>query len=132
MKDRPAGPGPSPYDTWLSGGLRFLVEMIAWVAGPWAAAKLLGWWAILPAAIVLVGVPAVFSTPGDKHQVIVPTPGAIRYSLEVDLAIVAAVSAWYVWPRGVAILALVLVVLAQITGWRRTRWLLRGAPAVDQ
>lgn len=131
MSDR-TGPGPSPYDTWLSGGLRFLVELIAWVAGPWAAGKLFGGWAILPAAVILVALPAVFSTPGDKHQVIVPTPGPVRFMMEIDLGIVAAVSAWYVWPPAAAMLATAVVVLAQVAGWRRGRWLLRGAPTIDE
>lgn len=131
MNDRPR-PGPSPYDTWLSGGLRFLLELVAWVAGPWAAGTWLGGWAILPAAVILVGLPAVFSTPGDKEQVIVPTPGPVRFMLELDLGIVAAIAAWYVWPPGAAIATTVLAVLVPITGWRRARWLMRGAPAVEE
>ena len=66
-----------PYDTPLSGGLRFAVELIAWVAGPWAAAHVALWLAV-PAAAVLVGLPSVFSTRGDKRQVIVATPGPVR------------------------------------------------------
>lgn len=127
MPRRPDHPLPGPYDTWVSSGLRFLVELIAWVAGPWAAGKLFGAWAILPAAVILVAIPAVFSTPGDKTDVIVPTPGPIRLSLEIDLAIVAVVSAWYVWPASAAIAATAVAVLAHITGWRRSLWLLRGA-----
>ena len=126
-----ARPGPNPLDTWLSGGLRFLVELIAWVAGPWAAGRLLGGWAILPAAVILVGIPAIFSTPGDKHKVLVATPGPIRFTLEVDLGIVAALSAWYVWPASAAVAATAIAVLAQLTGWKRSRWLLSGAPPFD-
>jgi hypothetical protein len=107
------------------------MELIAWIAGPWAAGKLLGGWAILPAAVILVAIPAVFSTPGDKHQVLVPTPGVIRLMLELDLGLVAAGSAWYVWPPSAAILATIVVVLTPIAGWRRARWLMRGAPPVD-
>ena len=125
------GPGPNPLDTWVSGGLRFLVELIAWVAGPWAAGKLLGVWAGGIALVVLMVLPAVFSTPGDKQQVIVPTPGPIRFTLELDLGLVAVISAWYAWPTGAAVAATVVVVLAQLTGWRRSRWLLQGAPAFE-
>jgi hypothetical protein len=125
------GPGPNPLDTWLSGGLRFLVELIAWVAGPWAMGEWLGVWAGAIALVVLVALPAVFSVPGDKHQVIVPVPGALRFSLELDLGIVAAVAAWVAWPPAAAVTATVVVVLAQLTGWRRSRWLILGAPPFD-
>jgi hypothetical protein len=125
------GPGPNPLDTWLSGGLRFLVELIAWVAGPWAAGKLLGVWAGGLALVVLMAIPALFSTPGDKQQVIIPTPGPIRFMLESDLSLVAIIAAWYAWPTGAAVAATVVVLLAQLTGWRRSRWLLQGAPAFE-
>lgn len=127
MSDRPQQL-PSPYDTWLSGGLRFVVELIAWVAGPWAASDWLGGWALLPAAVILVGAPAVFSTPGDKHQVLVPTPGPVRFVIELDLATVAVIAAWRVWPPSAAVAVTVVVGAALITGWRRSLWLLRGAP----
>ncbi len=125
------GPGPNPLDTWLSGGLRFLVELIAWVAGPWAVGAWLGVWAGGVALVVLVGLPAVFSVPGDKHQVIVPVPGLIRFLLELDLGIVAAVAAWFVWPPVAAVTATVVALLAQSAGWRRSRWLILGAPPFD-
>lgn len=59
-----------------------------------------------------------------------PTPGPVRLMLELDLGIVAAIAAWYVWPRSAAILATLLVVLVPITGWRRARWLMQGAPPI--
>ncbi|MFQ5610311.1 MAG: hypothetical protein ACE5F8_08600 [Woeseiaceae bacterium] len=71
-----------PYDTYLSAGLRFAVELIAWVAGPWAASLWSGW-LILPTLIVLVAMPSLFSTPGDKRQVVVATPGPIRVVIEL-------------------------------------------------
>ncbi len=122
------GPGPNPLDTWLSGGLRFLVELIAWVAGPWAIGEWLGMWAAGLALVVLVGLPAVFSVPGDKHQVIVAVPGPVRFMLEIDLGLAGVIAAWYVWPPSAAIAATIVVVLAQMTGWRRSQWLLQGAP----
>ena len=64
-------------DTPLTSGLRFLAEVIAWVAGPWAAAEQ-SIWLVVPTVVLLVGLPAIFSTPGDKRQIVVATPGPLR------------------------------------------------------
>ena len=116
-----------PYDTPLSGGLRFAVEIIAWVAGPWAAAQPALWLAV-PAAIVLIGLPSVFSTKGDKKQVVVDTPGPIRVLIELFLHAVALGAPWVVWPVPVAAATSVIVVVALVVGIPRLRWLMRGAP----
>ena len=86
-----------PLDTPVSSSLRFLAELIAWVAGPWALA-LLSTWLILPALVFLVAIPAVFSTRNDKRTVVVPTPGPIRVALELLLHVVALDAPWFVWP----------------------------------
>jgi hypothetical protein len=129
MTDKPAF--PNPLDTPLSAGLRFAMELIAWIAGPWAVGQWLGPWAAALALLILVAAPAIFSTPGDKHQVIVPVPGVVRFTLEVDLATAGVVAAWFAWPRWAAAVATVVAVGAQVTGWRRSRWLLQGAPSLD-
>jgi hypothetical protein len=116
-----------PYDTPLSSALRFAVELIAWVAGTWAAAQWSIWLAV-PALLVLVGLPSVFSTPGDKSQVVVATPGPVRVLLELALYAVAVAGAWAVWPTWLAIVATLIVIASLIVGLPRTRWLLRGAP----
>lgn len=131
MNAQPAGPGPNPLDTWLSGGLRFLVELIVWVAGPWAVGQWLGPWAAALTLVVLLALPAVFSVPGDKHQVVVAIPGMMRFFLEVALGLAGAIAAWYAWPVWAAVAATLVVVAAQITGWRRSRWLLQGAPPFE-
>ncbi|MDF2492715.1 MAG: hypothetical protein K0Q58_1293 [Microbacterium sp.] len=58
---RPVGHDP------LRGGLRFLAELVAWVAVPWAL------WPHSPvlaiaAVLVLVVPPAVFGTLGDRNS----------------------------------------------------------------
>ena len=118
-----------PFDTPLSSGLRFLVEIIAWIAGPWAAAAVSPW-LIVPAAVTLIGLPAVFSTAGDKKQVIFPTPGPPRVALELALYGVAAVAPWLVWPVWAGLVADLVVVAALVTGVPRTKWLLSGAPTI--
>ena len=113
-----------PHDTVLSSGLRFLTEVIAWVAGPWAA-SLYSNWLIVPTIMLVVGLPSVFSTPGDKNMVLVPTPGGVRVVIEFLLYAVAAIAPWFVWPPVVAAVAGIIVVATIITGAARTRWLLR-------
>ena len=123
------GPGISPYDTAASSGLRFLAEVIAWVAGPWAAAELTGrWWVAIPAAVVLVGVVSVFSTPGDKRNVVVATPGPVRSAIELFMVVVAVAGAWVAWPTWLAVVVTVVAVAALVAGYPRARWLARGAP----
>ena len=116
-----------PYDTPVSAGLRFSVEILAWIAGPWAVTEVTFWlWP--PAALLLIGLPAVFSTRGDKRQVLVPTPGPVRVLIEVLLHAVAIWGAWIAWPPLVAAPATLVVAAALATGFPRLLWLLRGAP----
>lgn len=115
-----------PHDTPVSAGLRFLTELIAWVAGPWAVA-LLSKWLILPALVILVGLPAVFSTRNDKRHIIVPTPGPVRVGLELLLYSVAALAPWFVWPAAISVLAVGIVVASLVAGIPRFLWLIKGA-----
>ena len=127
MKSSNKSPLNHPHDTVLSSGLRFLAELIAWIAGPWAASLYSNWLVVL-AAVLLIGLPSIFSTPNDKNTVIVPTPGGIRVVIEYLLYSVATVAPWFVWSPGIAGAAATIVFAAIITGIARTRWLLRGAP----
>ena len=115
-----------PFDTPLSSGLRFLTELIAWTAGPWLAAGV-SKWLILPTLLVLVGLPAVFSTSGDKKNVVVPTPGPVRVAIELGLYAVAGTIPWFLWPVPVAWAALLIVLASLGFGMPRILWLLRGA-----
>lgn len=118
-----------PHDTFLSAGLRFTSEIIAWVAGPWAA-SLISDWIILPVLILLVGLPGIFSTINDKRNVVVPTPGAIRILIELLLYSVAIVAPWFVWSTTLSIVSLIIVLASLCIGYSRFRWLLFGAPHV--
>jgi hypothetical protein len=116
-----------PHDTPVSAGLRFLTELIAWIAGPWAV-TLVSSWLLLPAIILLVGLPAVFSTTNDKHKVIVPTPGPVRVGIEMFLYAVAIIAPWFVWSTIASVIATGVVIAALVTGIPRMKWLLDGAP----
>ncbi len=119
-----------PYDTLLSSSLRFLSELIAWVAGPWAVA-LFSTWLVLPVLALLVVLPAVFSTRNDKRTIVVSTPGPVRVALELLLYLVAATAPWFVWPTAVSGMAVGIVVASFLTGIPRMMWLVRGAPGTS-
>jgi len=116
-----------PYDTALSSGLRFLAELFEWAACAWAAAQVSPWLAIL-VLVILIGLPTVFSTPGDKNQYIVATPGPFRVLLELAVHAVGVACVWVVWPVWLAIIVSIIVLVAILIGLPRTRWLLLGAP----
>jgi Protein of unknown function (DUF2568) len=103
------------------GALRFVSEMVAWVATPWALA---GHSPVLAGAalLLLIGLPTVFATPGDKVKVVVPVPGYITILLSVLQFLAAVVAAWAAWPVPVAVLVALLVgvtIYAELPRWRR-------------
>src|SRR5690242_16562253 len=62
---------------------RFLVEIIAWIAVPWALSTYSVWLAVL-ADVLLIGLPTVFGMPGAKKQrnpVSIPARPAIALEL---------------------------------------------------
>ena len=121
----------SPYDTPQSASARFLIEIVAWVTGPWAAAEILGSWLVaVPVAAVLLVLPAMLSTPGDKRKIVVATPGRLRVGIELLLVAVAVAASAVVLPTWswYAVLALALAVV--ITNIPRLKWLWEGAPPV--
>ena len=118
------GAGVNPYDTAASSGLRFLIELTAWVAGPWAAADLAGsGWVAIPALVVLMGLPSVFNVPGDKNVTGVAVPGLVRIGIEAVLLAVAVAGAWVVWPAWAAVLVSIAAIGMVVTGLPRYRWM---------
>lgn len=126
------GPGVSPYETAASATTRFLVELTAWVAGPWAAADVTGRaWVAIPAGLLLVGLPAGFNVPGDKNgDPGVAIPGPVRIVIEAVLMVIAVAGAWIVWPAWLAILVTAIAAAMPPSGLARYRWLASGAPPV--
>jgi hypothetical protein len=91
------------------------------VATPWALAAhspvLAG-----AALLLLIGLPTVFATPGDKVKVVVAVPGAVTIALVVLQLFAAMVSSWAAWPVPVALLVWALVIATTYTElprWRR-------------
>ena len=121
----------SPFDTIASSATRFGIEIVAWVAGPWAVAHAVGsWWPVPLALIVLVGLPALFNTPGDKTATGIATSGPVRIAIEMLLLVTAVGSALLVWPVWAAVIVMALGVALLLTGIPRYRWLAAGAPSV--
>jgi hypothetical protein len=116
-----------PHDTVISSGLRFLSELITWIAGPWAVA-MYSKWLVFPALILLVGLPSIFSTTNDKNNIVVPTSGPVRVSIELFLFLVAAVAPWFIWSPTVSSVAVGIVIATIVAGAPRFAWLMRGAP----
>lgn len=112
----------NPTDTIASASLRFAIEVLAWVSGPWAMAAISPW-LIAPTAVVLIGLVGVFSTPGDKTKIVVATPGPLRMFIEFALHAIVAIAPWFVWPQWAAIGCVVVVVASLIAGIPRTRWM---------
>ncbi|MCU1643863.1 MAG: hypothetical protein JWN03_4138 [Nocardia sp.] len=104
--------------------LRFSTELIAWIAAPWAVADRSSVLLALIVFVVLLGLPTVFGTVGDKKQVMVASPGWVTIALVVLLIAAAVWGAWLVWPVWAAILVSVLAAAAVIAEIPRWRWLL--------
>ncbi|AUY51869.1 hypothetical protein [Streptomyces sp. CB01881] len=107
----------------LADALRFLAELVAWVATPWALAPHSVVLAVL-SVVVLIGLPTVLATPGDKKQVLVAVPGAVTIGLVVLQLAAAVVSSWLAWPAPVAVVVTVLAAACAVTEVPRWRGLL--------
>ncbi|AZP16547.1 hypothetical protein EJC51_10760 [Streptomyces aquilus] len=112
-------------DDRRASALRFATELVAWVAAPWALASC-SWALAVLAVVVLIGLPTVFATPGDKAQVIVPVPGAVTILLVLLQLLAAVVAAWWAWPVWAAAPVSVLAAATLVTEQPRWRWLLTG------
>ena len=118
------------FDTGLSASFRFSTELFAWIAGPWAI-SLYSIWLVIPAVLILVGLPSIFSTPNDKNKIIIPTPGLWRVIIELFLYAVALLSPWLIWSNVFASLTSFIVIVSLVLGYSRFEWLVRGAPAAS-
>ena len=115
-------------DSRLASVLRFATELIAWVGAPWAIAPHSVLLAIA-AVVVLIGLPTIFQTRGDKPHVVVAVPGVVTVLLVLLQLVAAVVAAWFAWPTVVAVVVSVLAAACVVTEQPRWRWLLsRQAP----
>jgi len=105
--------------------LRFATELVAWVATPWTLWSY-SWPLALLSVLVLIGLPTVFSTPGDKANVMVAVPGWATVLLVLLQVAAAVVSAWWLMPVWAAALVSLLAASTLVTEVPRWRWLLAG------
>ncbi|WP_042398205.1 hypothetical protein [Streptacidiphilus carbonis] len=103
--------------------LRFATELIAWVATPWALADR-SWLLAALSVVVLIGLPTVLATPGDKAKVIVAVPGWGTVLLVLLQLAAAVVSSWVAWPVWAAVLTSLLAAATLVTERPRRRRLL--------
>lgn len=113
-------------DDRLAAALRFPTELVAWVATPWALAGY-SWVLAVLSVVVLIGVPTVFTTPGDKTHGIVAVPGRVTILIVLSQITAAVVSAWWVWPMWAAVPVSLLACAGLVTEQPRWRWLLTRA-----
>lgn len=109
-------------DDRVASAFRFATELIAWIATPWALAPHSVPLAVL-SVVVLIGLPTVFSTPGDKRNVIVAVPGRVTIALVVLQLVAAVAAAWAAWHPVAAALVSVLAVVTVVLELPRWRWL---------
>ncbi|MGW6059049.1 hypothetical protein [Streptomyces sp. NPDC055189] len=116
-------------DDRIASVLRFTVELVAWVATPWALAGH-SWPLAALSVVVLIGLPTCFSTPGDKTNVIIAVPGWVTILLVLLQLAAAVTSSWLAWPPWAATLVTLTAITTLVTERRRWRWLAAGAPPV--
>ncbi|MDP9794220.1 membrane protein YdbS with pleckstrin-like domain [Catenuloplanes nepalensis] len=121
MSERRSAGGRPPGHDLVRGGLRFLAEIVAWVAVPWALWPHSAVLAI--GALVLLIVPsAIFSTPGDRPggDTPVAVPGIVTILLLLVQLVAATVSAWVLWPVWIAAVVTALCLVVVVT--EQPRW----------
>lgn len=106
-----------------AAALRFITEIAAWVAVPWALWETSILLAVA-AVVVLIALPTVFGTPGDKPRVSVAVPGWVTIAILALTLVAGVVAAWIAWAPWVAAVTTVLVVVTVGSEIPRWRWLL--------
>ena len=118
---------PGRLDDRAASALRFATELVAGVATPWALAGH-SWLLAAVSVVVLIGLPTLFSTPGDKANVIVAVPGWATILLVLLQLAAAVIFSWLAWPAWAAIPVTLLAASALVTERRRWRWLVSANP----
>ena len=109
-------------DDRAASALRFATELVAWVATPWALAGH-SWLLAAVSVVTLIGLPTLFSTRGDKANVIIAVPGWATILLVLLQLAAAVISSWLAWPVWAAVAVTLLAAGTLVTERSRWRWL---------
>ncbi|SHN29792.1 hypothetical protein [Actinacidiphila paucisporea] len=109
-------------DDRAASALRFATELVAWVATPWALAGH-SWLLAAVSVVTLIGLPTLFSTRGDKANVIIAVPGWATILLVLLQLAAAVISSWLAWPVWAAVTVTLLAAGTLVTERSRWRWL---------
>jgi hypothetical protein len=116
-------------DTLRASVPRFAIEIVAWVAAPWALAGHSVLLAVL-SDVLLIGLPTVFGMPGAKKQrTAVKLTAVPALALELLQPVAAVTAAWFAWPAWVAAVVTSGAMLACACQVPRWRWMARSGPA---
>jgi hypothetical protein len=110
-------------DDRVPSALRFSTELVAWIGVPWALSGH-SWPLAVLSLVVLIGLPSVFTTPGDKAHVLVAVPGWVTILLVLLQIAGALVAAWWIMPLWAAVPVSVLAVATLVAERPRWTWLL--------
>ena len=125
MTEHHQGRSPDAVDSGLSSTTRFLTELTAWVAAPWAAAHA-HWLLAVAVLAILLALPSAFNVPGDKHRTGVAVPGTVRIGIELLLFASATIGAAIAWPTWALVLVVILVVVTTFAQLKRWQWLIKA------
>ncbi|MEE1782436.1 hypothetical protein PUR71_05795 [Streptomyces sp. SP17BM10] len=109
-------------EPWYATGLRAGLELVGWIGLPialWPLSVLLA----IGVDVVLVGVPAVLQTPGDKRATVVAVPGWVTVLMVLAELAGAVAAGWLLFPVWAAALVSVLALACCGTELPRWRWL---------
>ncbi|MGW3042034.1 hypothetical protein ACWC9T_18810 [Kitasatospora sp. NPDC001159] len=105
------------YATALRAGL----ELVGWIGLPialWSHSILLA----IGVDVLLIGVPAVFQTPGDKPGTVIAVPGRVTILMVLAELTGAVTAAWLLFPAWAAVLVSLLALACcgtELPRWRR-------------
>jgi hypothetical protein len=108
-------------EPWYATALRAGLELVGWIGLPIAL-----WPHSIPAAIgvdvLLIGVPAIVQTPGDKPGTNIAVPGWVTILMVLAELAGAVVAAWLLFWPWAAVLVTALALLTCVTElprWKR-------------
>jgi hypothetical protein len=110
-------------EPWYATALRAGLELVGWIGLPialWPHSIL----AAIAAPVLLIGVPAIFQTPGDKPGTNVAVPGWVTILMVVAELGGAVAAAWLLFWTWAAVLVTVLALLTCVTEIPRWKLLL--------